>query len=144
MPEAKKLTAKMQRFVEEYTLDWNATQAAIRAGYSEKTAGAIGQENLKKPIIQEAIQETLKNASKKTGITRDSLIAELEEARLIALSAETPQASAAVSATTAKAKLLGLDKVVIDHTSTDGTMSPAPSVVLDRSIVESLVNKLTN
>lgn len=119
-----KLTPKQQRFVEEYTLDWNGTQAAIRAGYSEKTACAIGVENLRKPIIQEAIQSLLKNASKKVEITRETLIAELEEARLIALGAETPQASAAVSATTAKAKLLGLDKVVVDHTSSDGTMSP--------------------
>lgn len=51
------LTAKQQRFVEEYLVDLNATQAAVRAGYSKKTAGAIGGENLEKPEIQEAIQK---------------------------------------------------------------------------------------
>lgn len=51
------LTAKQQRFVEEYPKDWNATQAAIRAGYSEKTAGVIGRENLQKPLIAEAIEK---------------------------------------------------------------------------------------
>ena len=51
------LTPKQQRFVEEYLIDLNATQAAIRAGYSEKTAYSVGHENLKKPEIQKAIQE---------------------------------------------------------------------------------------
>lgn len=51
------LTQKQQRFVEEYTVDWNATQAAIRAGYSEKSAHDIGCENLKKPNICRAIEE---------------------------------------------------------------------------------------
>ena len=46
------LTPKQQRFVEEYLIDLNATQSAIRAGYSEKTAYSVGHENLKKPEIQ--------------------------------------------------------------------------------------------
>lgn len=45
------LTDKQQRFVDEYLIDLNATQAAIRAGYSEKTAKEIGSENLTKPNI---------------------------------------------------------------------------------------------
>jgi len=52
-----KLTAKQQKFCREYLVDLNATQAAIRAGYSEKTAYAIGSENLKKPEIVEALIE---------------------------------------------------------------------------------------
>ena len=51
------LKPKMQRFVEEYCIDLNATQAAIRAGYSQKTAAIIGFENLRKPIIKEAIDQ---------------------------------------------------------------------------------------
>jgi phage terminase small subunit len=49
------LTPKQARFVSEYLIDLNATQAAIRAGYSEKTAGVVGAENLAKPNIKEAI-----------------------------------------------------------------------------------------
>lgn len=52
-----KLTPKQCKFVKEYLIDLNATQAAIRAGYSEKTARAIGSENLSKPDIQEALIE---------------------------------------------------------------------------------------
>lgn len=51
------LTPKQQMFVHEYLVDLNATQAAIRAGYSEKTAYATGHENLRKPEIAQAIAE---------------------------------------------------------------------------------------
>ena len=50
-----KLTAKQQRFCDEYLIDLNATQAAIRSGYSEKTANRIATENLSKPVIKEYI-----------------------------------------------------------------------------------------
>lgn len=52
--KGKELTAKQRAFVEAY--DGNATQAALKAGYSPKTAGAIGDENLKKPEIAQAIR----------------------------------------------------------------------------------------
>jgi len=52
-------TKKQKRFVEEYCKDFNASAAARRAGYSEKTAGQMGYENLKKPEIKQAIEERL-------------------------------------------------------------------------------------
>ena len=52
----QKLTAKQQRFCDEYLIDLNATQAAIRAGYSAKTAQAIGSENLTKPLLKQYIE----------------------------------------------------------------------------------------
>lgn len=55
-----KLTPKQKAFCEEYLIDLNATQAAIRAGYSSKTARVIGQENLTKPAIKQYIDEKLK------------------------------------------------------------------------------------
>ena len=53
------LTAKQKRFCDEYLVDLNATQAAIRAGYSEKTARAIGAENLTKLDIKEYIEKRM-------------------------------------------------------------------------------------
>lgn len=53
---ARKLTAKQRAFILEFPKDFNATQAAIRAGYSLKSAQVIGSENLSKPIIAEAIE----------------------------------------------------------------------------------------
>lgn len=57
-----KLTAKMERFCLEYVVDFNATQAAIRAGYSKKTAQQIGSENLCKPLVAARVAE-LANAT---------------------------------------------------------------------------------
>lgn len=71
------LTQKQRRFVEEYLTDLNATQAAIRAGYSKKTAGATGHENLRKPEIAAAVEAANNERSRRTGITADMVIQEL-------------------------------------------------------------------
>lgn len=71
------LTDKQKRFCEEYVIDLNATQAAIRAGYSEKTAAVIGAENLTKPNIQSFIQEKQKKLSEDTSITAQMVINEI-------------------------------------------------------------------
>jgi phage terminase small subunit len=68
------MTPKQQRFCEEYLIDLNGTQAAIRAGYSAKTANRIASENLTKPDIQKKIQELQREARKKTEITRDEVL----------------------------------------------------------------------
>lgn len=75
----KKLTAKQSQFVIEYLVDLNATQAAIRAGYSEDTAGAIGAENLEKPQIKNAIEEQMDCRSKRTMITADWVLSSMRE-----------------------------------------------------------------
>ncbi|WP_312158899.1 terminase small subunit [Acinetobacter sp.] len=73
------LTDKQQRFVDEYLIDLNATQAAIRAGYSEKTAAAIGAENLIKPNIQEAIQVAQARRAERTQIDAEYVLRRLVE-----------------------------------------------------------------
>lgn len=70
------LTAKQQRFVEEYLIDLNATQAAIRAGYSENTAMEQGYQLLQKTSVQEAIQISMDKRSKRTEITADMVLRE--------------------------------------------------------------------
>lgn len=71
------MNAKQQRFVDEYLIDLNATQAAIRAGYSEKTAGSVGHENLQKPEIATAIHNAMAARSVRTEITQDMVMQEL-------------------------------------------------------------------
>lgn len=71
------MTKKQKLFVEEYLLDLNATQAAIRAGYSPETAGAIGAENLKKPQIQKAVARAMAERSRRTGVNADRVVREL-------------------------------------------------------------------
>lgn len=71
------LTAKQQRFVEEYLVDLNATQASIRAGYSQDAAAAIGWENLRKPEIAQAIEAAQKARSERTKIDADWVLQRL-------------------------------------------------------------------
>lgn len=71
------LTAKQKAFVLEYLCDLNATQAAIRAGYSERTAEVQASRQLSKVNVQAAIQEALQAREKRTLITQDRVLAEL-------------------------------------------------------------------
>ncbi|MCI8810368.1 MAG: terminase small subunit [Oscillibacter sp.] len=70
------LTPKQKRFVAEYLVDLNATAAAIRAGYSKKTAEVIGYENLRKPQIEAAINQAIQEREKRTEITQDMVLRE--------------------------------------------------------------------
>lgn len=74
---AEGLTPKQRAFVREYLIDLNATQAAIRAGYSETTARAIGAENLTKPDIASAIRKAMDERAERTQITADRVLTEL-------------------------------------------------------------------
>jgi phage terminase small subunit len=71
------LTAKQAQFVKEYLIDLNATQAAIRAGYSESTAGSQGQRMLTNVEIQAAIQEAMNKRATRTEVTADRVIEQL-------------------------------------------------------------------
>jgi phage terminase small subunit len=77
MEPEKKLTSKQRRFVEEYLVDLNATQAAIRAGYSEKRAPELGYQLLHKTTVQDALREALAERSARTQISADQVIKEL-------------------------------------------------------------------
>lgn len=72
-----KLTTKQQRFIKEYLISGNATQAAKLAGYSEKTAYRTGADNLKKPQIVQAIANGQKRVSDKLDIKLEDVVAEL-------------------------------------------------------------------
>lgn len=73
------LTPKQQRFVEEYLIDLNATQAAIRAGYSERTANEQGSRLLANVSISEAISEAQSKRSERTEITQDYVLSNLRK-----------------------------------------------------------------
>ena len=72
-----KLTAKQIRFVDEYLVDLNATQAAIRAGYSEKTAAATAARLLRNVNIQNEISRRQKDLQKRTEVSQDRVVKEL-------------------------------------------------------------------
>lgn len=78
-----RLTAKQERFIEEYLIDLNATQAAIRAGYSPNTAKDIGCQNLAKLNIRARVDQAMAERSKRTGINADRVLIELARIGLV-------------------------------------------------------------
>lgn len=121
MAKQDELTAKQSRFIDEYMKDLNGTQAAIRAGYSTKGADVQAVRLLGNVRIKAEVEKRQAALAETHGVTLKSLLDELDEARTVALSAETAQSSAAVAATMAKAKLTGfvVDKV---KSETSGTL----------------------
>lgn len=77
--EEKTLTPKQERFIEEYPVDLNATQAAIRAGYSKKTAAQAGERLLRNVDISMAIEKAMEDRSRRTNVTVDYVITNLVE-----------------------------------------------------------------
>lgn len=73
------LTEKQKAFVQEYLVDLNATAAAKRAGYSEKTAYSVGNENLTKPEISKAIQKAMQERQERTQVTQDMVVQEISK-----------------------------------------------------------------
>ena len=72
------MTPKQAAFVDEYLIDLNANQAAIRAGYSAKTAGWIGNQQLAKTHISAEIAKRMEDRSKRTEITQDRVLTDIE------------------------------------------------------------------
>lgn len=81
-----KLTKKQQLFVDEYLIDLNATQAAIRAGYSAKTAYVQGPRMLENVRVQQVISERMAERSKRTGINQDRVVLELAKIAFVKMS----------------------------------------------------------
>ena len=104
---AKGLTDKQKIFVYEYLIDFNATQAAIRAGYSKDTAGAIGAENLKKPQIQKFLEKYQNDRSEKCGIKFDMIIEELKKIGFSDIDTESVRPTDKIKALETMSKLLG-------------------------------------
>jgi len=100
-----KVTDKQLKFVEEYVIDFNATQAAIRAGYSEATAASAGYKLMNMPHIIILINEQKKELSIKLNITKESILKDLEDIKQGNI-LENP--TAALKAIEIQIKMLGL------------------------------------
>lgn len=107
------LSPKQLRFVHEYLRDQNATQAAVRAGYSPATANKQGPRLLVNVGIAAAIRQAQAASANAADVTIHSLAEELERVRLMAL--QQKNCSAAVAATMGKAKLFGLGRENLRH-----------------------------
>ena len=107
------MTDKQKRFVEEYLIDLNATQAAIRAGYSPKTANEQGNRLLTNVSVQTELNKQMAKRSRRTGVTQDRVVREL-----------------------AKIAFLDMTQVVDDHGRIRDDATPE-----DRACIESIKYK---
>lgn len=130
MAKSSPLNDKQRRFVGEYHVDHNATQAAIRAGYSAKTAKQIGARLLTNVDVAFALAEREERTAKKLEITVERLTEMLIEDRDLARKMEQP--SAAVSAVTALAKLHGL---IIDRKEVRQAPKRSPSEYTNEELI---------
>ncbi len=103
------LNDKQKKFCEEYMLDYNATQAAIRALYSEKTARQTGYEILTKPYIKAYIAELQNKMSELSGITTLGNILKLKEIAQSSIDSKNVKVIEQIKATEVLNKMLGLN-----------------------------------
>lgn len=129
-----KLTPKQEKFCQKYIETGNASEA-YRQSYDcenmkDETINSRAKELLKNGPITVRINELQNKHAKRHAITVDTLLAELEEVRQLALVPKgdngAVQLNVAVNAIMGKAKLLGLDKKVVDNISSDGSMTAKP------------------
>lgn len=123
------LNPKQQRFVAEYLKDLNATQAAIRAGYSAKTAAVIGCENLTKPNIAAAIAEGQQKIAEKLAICAEDLIRDVVKIKTAAM--DDSSHPSALKAVEMLGRTLQEDNPFIERTKTDITLETTESTPLE-------------
>lgn len=147
MKRKRKFSDKMEKFCLAYVETANAAEsyriAYSTANMATATIGREGYNVLQLPQVQERLAELRERVMDRHQITVDTLLLELEEARTAALGAETPQTSAAVSATMGKAKLLGLDKKIVELTGKNGAPIETNSkVTVDQKALKSVLGCL--
>lgn len=110
------LTPKQHMFVKEYLVDLNATQAAIRAGYSARTANRMGTENLAKPVIASAIQEAMDKRADRLELTAELVLSRIDRIAQAAESKDEYQAALKANELLGKHLKLFTDKVELETT----------------------------
>ena len=140
-PTGLNLTPKQEKFCQLYIELGNASEA-YRQSYdadsmAEPTVNREAKGLLDNPKIATRLDQIRKEHGKRHNVTVDTLLIELEEARLAAFEGERVQVAAAVAATMGKAKILGFDKQVIEHTGKDGkAIEHSHNVTLPENLAE--------
>lgn len=127
---AEHLTAKQDRFVDEYMADPNATQAAIHAGYSERSARSIGPENLQKPAVQQALAMKQQALAQRRLWTLERLVDQAEKHMEVALT-DHPRRGPNVSAANGALEIIGRATGLL----TDRPKVEAPAIITRITVV---------
>lgn len=124
------MTDKQRRFAEEYLVDLNATQAAIRAGYSGRTARSIGKENLTKPDIQQYISARQAEARARVEVTQEEILLQLKKIGLSDVCLDDIKVADKLKAMDMMIRMLGYDKPQSESTDGGGVIM-LPEVHMD-------------
>lgn len=138
------LTDKQRRFVEEYCSNgFNATKAAIAAGYSEKGARQVASDTLAKTYVQDAVQEFMSRATKKALVTTEMLVEKLlNESEYYGEGASHSARIAAVKVLTDYTGGFDKNKQSVDHTSSDQSMTPKTTIAVTEETLHDLLSKI--
>ena len=124
------MTDKQRRFAEEYLVDLNATQAAIRAGYSERTARSSGQRMLTNVDIQNYISLRRADARARVEVTQEEILLQLKKIGLSDVDAEDIKVADKLKAMDMMIRMLGYDKPQSESTDGGGVIM-LPEVHMD-------------
>ena len=124
-----RLTKKQKLFCDEYLIDLNATQSAIRAGYSVASARQIADENLSKPDIKNYIEKALAERSKRTGINQDRVIQELARIAFVKIT-DVANDDGSINRDASDDDLACIESVKVESSSTDTGYSEKREVKL--------------
>lgn len=113
-----KLTVKQQKFCDEYLIDLNATQAAIRAGYSVKTAQEQSSRLLSNVMVQEAIGKSMSERSKRTGVNQDRVVLELAKIAFVKMT-DIVNTNGEIKESASEDDLSCIESVKYKHSDTD-------------------------
>ena len=136
------LTTKQAAFIREYLIDLNATQAAIRAGYSAKTAGRVAGQVMQKPAVQQALRKAMNERSEKTEITAEYVLKTIKDTIEKNKSGETYDARSVLKGCELLGRHLGLfnDKLTVG-VSVGDVMAAFPEPI-QKQIREALAKKI--
>lgn len=114
------MTKKQKRFCEEYLIDLNATQAAIRAGYSPESARQSGADNMKNPYIRARIEKAMADRSRRTGVNADRVVMELAKIAFVNAADVIDADDATLKADAADEDLAAVQSVKVKTFGEDG------------------------
>lgn len=118
----RQLSEQRQRFVDEYLIDLNGTQAAIRAGYSVKTAQEQASRLLSNVMVQEAISKKMAERSKRTGVNQDRVVLELAKIAFVRMT-DVVDSNGRIRSDASDDDLACIESVKYKHSDTDSGYS---------------------
>lgn len=127
------MTEKQNRFVEEYLIDLNATQAAIRAGYSVKTADQQASRMLTNVKVQTAIAKAMAERSKRTGVNQDRIVLELAKLAFVNMT-DVVDKKGEIKDTATADDLSCIESIKYKHSDTDSGSSVEREVKIGSKI----------